>query len=142
MLPCRACLWRRALMPLRREILIFLLVGGAAVAIDALVYSGALVAGVPTAFAKAAGFCAGALWAYQANMRLTFRTSCGRPLAFLLLYAATLSLNVALNAGTLTLLASLGAAQSVALAAAFLAATGASAAANFLGLRLVVFRNA
>ncbi len=54
-----------------------------------------------------------------------------------MLYVATLGLNVAANAGVLRLLPFDGEA---ALAIAYVFATGLTAATNFLGLKYVVFR--
>ncbi len=126
-------------MSLARELAVFLPVGGAAVAIDAAAYAALLALGLPTAPAKAAGFCAGALWAYYANKRLTFRAETGRPLHFAAVYLASFMLNVALNMAVLALAGGLGVSGWLAVPTAFVIATGASAAANFVGMRLIVF---
>ncbi len=127
-------------MSLAREVAVFLPVGGAAVAIDATVYAALLGIGAPTTLAKAAGFCAGALWAYHANKRLTFRAESGRLLHFAAVYLASLLLNLALNGAVLVLGGLLGLPDRLALPAAFVVATGVSAAANFVGMRIIVFR--
>jgi putative flippase GtrA len=127
-------------MSLAREVAVFLPVGGAGVAIDAMAYTALLGLGLPSAPAKAAGFCAGALWAYHANKRITFRAEKGRPLPFVAVYLASLVLNVALNAVILACAAALNVQGWLAVAAGFFVATAASAAANFIGMRLMVFR--
>lgn len=127
-------------MSLAREVVVFLPVGGAAVALDAIAYAALLSLGVPSAPAKATGFCAGALWAYHANKRLTFRAEHARPLRFVAVYLASLALNVALNAFILFCAASLSIQGWLPVAVGFLVATGASATANFIGMRLMVFR--
>ncbi len=55
-----------------------------------------------------------------------------------MLYVVTLGLNVAANAGVLHLLPFDG---EIALAIAYVFATGLAAATNFLGLKYVVFRS-
>lgn len=127
-------------MSLAREVAVFLPVGGAAVAIDAAVYAALLGLGLSTAPAKTVGFCAGALWAYHANKLLTFRAETGRPLHFAAVYLGSLLLNVALNGAVLLLAGRLGLPDWLAVPAAFIVTTGASATANFVGMRLIVFR--
>jgi putative flippase GtrA len=127
-------------MSLPREIAVFLPVGGTAVLIDVMAYAVLLGLAVPSAPAKAAGFCAGAVWAYHANKRLTFRADKGRPLPFVSVYLGSLVLNVALNAVVITCAVALGVQGWLAITAGFLVATAASAAANFMGMRLMVFR--
>ena len=117
----------------------FLLVGGTTVLIDALVYRLLLGLDVETGLAKAVAFCAGAVFAYVANWRFTFAGQHHRwsPALFVLVYACALGLNVAVNAAVLGLVEP-GTALRVPLA--FVVATGVSAAFNFVGMAMLVFR--
>jgi putative flippase GtrA len=117
----------------------FLLVGGTTVLIDALVYQLLLVAGLDTGLAKGVAFAAGAVFAYVANWRFTFQGQRNRwsPALFVLVYACALALNVGVNALVLSLLDD---GTAYRLPIAFVVATGTSAAFNFLGMALLVFR--
>lgn len=125
---------------IRRELLVFLVVGSLTVLVDFLAYRTLLWGGVPSvALAKGAGFLAGTVFAYFANRAWTFGHSAhraGSAWRFALLYTVTLGANVLVNAATLDLLDGYG--QAVQLA--FLAATGVSTCLNFLGMKLFVFR--
>jgi putative flippase GtrA len=125
---------------IRRELLVFLVVGSLTVLVDFLTYRGLLWSGWSwTAGAKAAGFLAGTVFAYFANRAWTFGHRTHRPgtaWRFALLYAVTLGANVAVNATALGLL--WGTAFAVQLA--FLAATAVSTCLNFAGMKLFVFR--
>lgn len=118
----------------------FLLVGGTTVLIDALVYQALLLAGLSHGAGKALGFLAGALFAYLANWRFTFQGRSHRwsPVAFAGVYLCALALNVGVNALVLHVL---GDTSVWRVAAAFLLATGVSAAWNFLGMAHLVFRS-
>ena len=124
---------------IRREAAIFLVVGSTTVAVDLCAYLLLLRAGLPVDWAKGIGFVVGMAFAYVANRVWTFghvrpaRASLPR---FIVLYLATLLLNVAANHLVLGLLA--GWAGGVPLA--FLVATGASAVSNFIGMKFFVFR--
>ena len=126
--------------PVRESFGRFLLVGGTTVLIDALVYQALLLAGLPHGAAKAAGFVAGALFAYVANWRFTFQGRSHRwsPAAFAGVYLCALALNVGVNALVLGVLGGTSAWQ---VAVAFLLATGVSAAWNFVGMAHLVFRS-
>lgn len=125
---------------IRRELLVFLVVGSLTVLIDFLSYRALLWTGwTGTGVAKAAGFIAGTLFAYFANRAFTFghRTHApGSAARFALLYALSLGANVGVNAAALALLAGM----SLAVQGAFLLATGVSTCLNFLGMKLFVFR--
>lgn len=118
----------------------FLLVGGTTVLVDAVVYQLLLLTDLPLGIAKALSFIAGALFAYVANWRFTFRGASHRwsLVLFVVVYLCALALNVAANALVLRLV---GAEESWQLALAFLVATGLSAAWNFVGMALFVFRS-
>lgn len=126
---------------IRRQLSVFLIVGLSAVAVDFVVYRGALwLAPLATSGAKAAGFIAGTVFAYFANRRWTFpdaRAGAANVARFACLYAMTLAINVAVNRAVLVALA-----DDVpgALHAGFIVATGMSAALNFLGMKFFVFR--
>jgi putative flippase GtrA len=125
---------------IKRELLIFLIVGLLTVLVDFVSYHGLVGSAlIPVNAAKAAAFLAGSLFAYFANRFWTFghvaqRT--GNAWRFAVLYGATLSSNVLVNALVLTML--VGVEGSIQLA--FLAATSVSACLNFLGMKLFVFK--
>ncbi len=118
----------------------FVLVGGTTVVIDAVAYQLLLWGGVGHGWAKALGFIAGALFAYVANWRFTFRGQSHRwsLVAFVAVYLCALGLNVGANAAVLAVLDD---GRTWQVAAAFLVATGLSAAWNFLGMARFVFRS-
>lgn len=121
-----------------RSLLRFLLVGGTTVLIDGATYTLLLHLGLGFDVAKALGFLVGAGFAYVANWRFTFgsRRSRWSELLFVLVYALALVLNVLINAAVRQWLGAASAADAV----AFVAATGASAVWNFVGMSLFVFR--
>lgn len=124
----------------RGELLRFLPVGVGAVLIDLAVYTFFTALGAVPSFAKAISFAAGAVWSFIGNQRFTFRRDAGSwkgIAAFGLVYIATLALNVAVND---IVLIALRARTPFALGLAWFIATGCSAAANFLGMKLLVFR--
>jgi putative flippase GtrA len=124
----------------RGSLLRFLLVGGTTVLIDAVVYQLLLLGDVPHGWAKAASFVAGALFAYVANWRFTFKGQHHRwsVVLFCVVYLCALGLNVGVNA---LVLAVLGSSATWAVGTAFVLATGASAAWNFVGMARFVFRS-
>lgn len=124
---------------IRREAAIFLVVGSTTVAVDLCTYLLLLRAGLPIDWAKGIGFVVGMAFAYISNRIWTFghvRPARASLLRFIVLYLATLLLNVAANHLVLVLLAG----RTGAVPLAFLVATGASAASNFIGLKFFVFR--
>lgn len=125
---------------MRSSLLRFILVGATTVLIDAAVYQGELLAGVPHAWAKMVSFIAGALFAYVANWRFTFRGAHHRwsMVAFVVLYACALGLNVGANALVLHVV---GDHRLWQVGLAFVVATGVSSAWNFLGMARFVFRS-
>jgi putative flippase GtrA len=130
----------RGEVAVRSSLLRFLLVGGTTVLIDAVVYQLLLLADVPHGWAKTASFIAGALFAYVANWRFTFRGRHHRwsVVAFAVVYLCALGLNVGVNALVLALLDSTA---TWAVGIAFVLATGVSAAWNFGGMARFVFRS-
>ncbi|MGY1811020.1 GtrA family protein [Blastococcus sp. SYSU D00669] len=120
------------------SLLRFLVVGGTAVLVDAAAYAAFVWAGTPVDPAKALGFAVGAVFAYVANWRFTFgaRRSRWSELLFVLVYAVALGLNVTANAAIRGWLGDDGTGTTL----AFLGATALSAAWNFVGMSLFVFR--
>lgn len=124
---------------IKREALIFLIVGSLTVGIDFLCYTLLLGVSVQYAFAKAAGFVVGTVFAYFANRWWTFghrQHASGSVFRFAMLYMLTLGGNVLINHVVLLIAGE----RDWAVRLAFLAATGVSAALNFLGMRFFVFR--
>jgi putative flippase GtrA len=124
---------------MRRELMVFLVVGGLTVWFDFGIYHALMaLAGMHSDAAKAGGFLVGTLFAYWANRRWTFghvAPSRGSWWRFALLYSTTLGTNVLVNA----LMLQLTPATWHPVHAAFGVATGCSAALNFLGMKYLVF---
>lgn len=124
---------------MRREVPIFLVVGVTTVLIDFSIYRGLVWCGLALDAAKASGFLTGTLFAYVANKAWTFGHKAHAPGSawrFIALYSVTLAANVLINAQVLRLLSGMALAVQI----AFLMATGTSAALNFLGMKLFVFK--
>lgn len=123
----------------------FLVAGFATVCVDALSYAILLRFGFDHPTAKALGFLSGTTFAWFVNRLFTFSAPpqpFSSVLRFAALYGGTLVMNVAVNE-----LVRLGweavwsgMAASLSSNVGFLAATAASATANFFGMRLFVFR--
>jgi putative flippase GtrA len=116
----------------------FLFIGGLTVLIDWLIY--AILAGIylNLNIAKASGFVIGALFAFYANQRITFRTRlAGQKIIFKFLIAYILSLfvNVTINAFMLFYFNGLLVREF-----SFLVATATSASLNFFAMKYFVFR--
>ncbi|WP_160309528.1 glycosyltransferase [Lysobacter capsici] len=124
---------------LRGELARFVLVGITSVVIDFAVYRGLLALAIAVHPAKTAGYIAGAVFGYFANRSFTFRVGAQwrqrELLSFIAVYLIALGANVVVNS---LVLAVLGRGE-IALVSAFVAATGVSAAMNFVGLKLFVF---
>jgi putative flippase GtrA len=124
---------------IKRELLLFLVIGSLTVLIDFLAYRGLVWGesmGINTA--KATGFLIGTVFAYFANRIWTFgkaEHAAGSAWRFIVLYAVTLGSNVLLNAAVLMLL---GKSEWV-IQLAFFMATGVSAVLNFIGMKWFVF---
>lgn len=127
---------------IRREITVFLIVGTLTVLIDFLTYRLLLWPGIlGIDISKGISFLVGTLFAYFTNRFWTFGykgCSVRSAMRFVLLYSFTLSVNVAINALILKTLISIPGVFYL----AFLIATGTSAAMNFAGMKLLVFRAA
>lgn len=135
----KRCRVQRVDVVIKREALIFLIVGTLTVGIDFLCYTLLLGVGVQYALAKAVGFIVGTVFAYFANRSWTFghrQHAPGSVFRFAMLYMLTLGGNVLINHFVLLIAGE----RDWAVRLAFLAATGVSAALNFLGMRFFVFR--
>jgi putative flippase GtrA len=123
---------------MKYELSRFIVIGCLAVLLDFLLYSGGLVLGLSTALAKAGGFCAGSIFAYFANRRITFQVgdTQHRIEAFVMVYLAGLGANVGINELMMIVLAE----QVYNYEVAFLISTVSSAALNFAGMKFIVFR--
>lgn len=125
---------------IKREFMVFLIVGASTALIDFITYRGLIqLQAIDVDMAKATGFVIGALFAYFANRFWTFGhkpNTVGSPFRFIVLYLSTLCANVIMNALSLKLIANKAASFQL----AFLLATGISASLNFLGMKFFVFR--
>jgi putative flippase GtrA len=125
---------------IKRELVIFLIVGASTVLVDFMTYLGLIDFQVMEVdMAKATGFLVGTIFAYFANRFWTFGHKSHAPGSawrFSALYASTLGANVLINAVALKLLTDVAFAFQL----AFLFATGVSASLNFLGMKLFVFK--
>lgn len=119
----------------------FLVIGSLSAATDLGVYYVLTHASVPTGLAKGISFVLGMALGWVGNKFWTFASptrNLAEPVAYVLWYATTLGLNVLVNAISLSALISI-CTEDAAKALAVVFATGASAAANFAGLRWIVF---
>lgn len=122
----------------RRQVARFAVVGGGSVAVDLFVYwllttSTAMLPDVAKGLSYGTGvvlgFCGNKWWTFESRRR-----NASEPIVYLLLYAITLGVNVGCNRAVLALLG-----QDAAMWA-FLFATGVTTVLNFLGMKLVTFR--
>ena len=136
---------RPAPLPLRAQLVRFVLVGGLAALVDLGVYQLLLHLDVWAPLAKGVSFVLGTTTAYLLNRRFTFASAGGgrgRFLGFLLLYGSTFAVNV----GVASLVLHLAGAPAVgtppvpALLAWFVAQACATTI-NFIVMRTVIFRD-
>jgi putative flippase GtrA len=126
----------------KKQLCRFLVIGLSSVFVDLAVYAFLAGFGTPTHWAKGISYIAGMLIGFVGNKFWTFEcrtASVSEPVLYVLLYLATLVINVVVNAGVLGA-ASLLLPSLCAAALAFLIATGVTTVLNFLGMRLVAFR--
>jgi len=125
---------------IKRELIIFLVVGSLTVLIDFITYRGLVwteFLGVD--LSKAVGFLVGSVFAYFANRLWTFGHQphvAGAAWRFAVVYTITLGANVLINSLALSVLV----AETASVQISFLLATGVSAALNFIGMKFFVFR--
>jgi putative flippase GtrA len=126
---------------LNRELSVFIIVGTLTVIVDFLAYRGIALSEIfGVELAKAFGFIIGTIFAYFANRFWTFAHKpkvSGSAWRFAILYSITLAINVLINSTSLTLLPQ----SNITMHAAFLLATGTSAALNFTGMKFYVFKS-
>lgn len=126
---------------IKRELVIFLVVGTLTVFVDFATYSSLTqIKVMEVNIAKAIGFSAGALFAYFANRCWTFGHQLhaeGNAWRFSALYVSTLGANVFINSLALRLFVDITSAIQV----AFLLATVVSACLNFIGMKFFVFKS-
>jgi putative flippase GtrA len=113
----------------------FVLVGGLTAAADFTTYRLLLMADVAITPAKIAGFVLGTALSYLLNRAWTFGAGHHAVARFLALYAVTLVINVAVNAGAVELLSGVAGRITI----AWLVAQAVASALNFLGMRSFVF---
>jgi putative flippase GtrA len=123
---------------MKYEVARFIVIGCLTVLLDFSLYSGGLVVGLSAPLAKAGGFCAGSIFAYFANRRITFQVgdTQHRVAAFVMVYLTGLGANVGINELIMIVLAE----QVYHYEVAFLISTLCSAALNFAGMKFIVFR--
>ena len=118
----------------------FLLVGGATVLVDFVVYVLLLFVGIETNASKGVSFSVGAVFAYFANKGYTFNShkkGLYRFMLFSVLYGLTLVVNISANELVLFLLDK----TQLFIVFAFLVATIVSATLNYLGMKYIIFKD-
>ena len=121
---------------LRSELLRFLVVGGIAGALDAVLYAAFVHwSGVSPTWAKRLSFGIGSLWPFFANKYFTFGVR-GLRLSEPVLFGLVYFIGWALNSLTHDFVLRWLGYKTV----AFLAATGVSTCSNFVGMKFLVFR--
>lgn len=125
---------------IKRELVIFLVVGVTTVLVDYFSYRGLIAFEIISVdFAKAVSFLIGTLFAYYANRFWTFGNQQyvqGTVWRFIILYTGTLGVNVLTNALALKVFFDV----TYSIEMAFVLATSLSAGLNFLGMKFFVFR--
>ena len=119
----------------------FVVIGSLSAATDLGCYYLFTAFGMSASLAKGFSFVLGMLVGWVGNKFWTFATpgrKLAEPIAYVILYAFTLTLNVLVNDGAFWVLSQL-APEDWAKASAAIVATGTSAVANFVGLRCIVF---
>ena len=136
------------IVPIRRELGIFLIVGLITVGIDFLSYRGFMFLkplGLESInIAKGIGFISGTVFAYFANRFWTFKqqtTASGSLYRFTVVYIFGLISNIVVNYLSIRWFSNPTIALDVTLFIAFILATGFSAALNFIGMKFFVFTN-
>jgi len=127
---------------IKRQLVIFLIVGCFTVMIDYAVYRYlAIFWELAINIAKGLSFFAGTVFAYSANRFWTFENkdlNVGSIYRFIPLYLSTCAINIIINAVVLSFFSNL----TFILYLAFIIATFCSSVMNFLGMKFFVFRAA
>lgn len=125
---------------IRRELMLFLVVGSLTVLIDYAIYRNLIkFEGISIDTAKGVSFVAGTIFAFFANRLWTFgqkQHAAGSVRRFIVLYAVSSIVNVLVNGLVLSVLIDWSGAVMV----AFFAATGISSTMNFFGMKFFVFK--
>lgn len=125
---------------IKKEVSIFLIVGGVTVFLDFLTYHILLSSALLNIdICKAIGFLTGTVFAYYANKMWTFshrNPASGSSIRFVVVYSATLCANIFVN----SLIINIGKGSFVIFQIAFFCATLTSATLNFVGMKLFAFR--
>ena len=120
---------------LQKQALRFLAVGAFTALVDFASYRLLLALDLPITPAKAIGFVLGTTLSYLLNRAWTFGAGQHAVGRFLVLYAVTLVVNVAVNAAAVAALADVAGRITI----AWLVAQAVASALNFLGMRSYVF---
>lgn len=128
-----------ASLPLRDQVLRFVVTGGLAAVVDFGLYQLLLALGLQLSVAKSISFVAGTTTAYLINRRWTFRSTGGSRafLAVVALYATTFAVQVGLNAVLVRVLPEAW----WRITLAFVIAQGTATVINFVVQRLLIFRD-
>jgi putative flippase GtrA len=125
-----------------RHIRRFLVIGVLSVVCDLATYGLLCKLEIAVPIAKGISYVAGMVFGFFGNKYWTFESaqkSIAEPITYLLLYAVTLGVNVAINSCVLARLSEpIG--PKLAAGVAVLIATGTTTVLNFLGMRLLTFR--
>lgn len=133
---------RRSPLPLRDQLVRFVLTGGLSAVVDLGLLLILMQLGLGHTPAKSLSFVAGTTTAYLINRRWTFRAtpSTRRFLAVVALYAVTFALQVGLFDLAFTQLTWLGFSRLTVQVAGFVIAQGVATTVNFIVQRVVIFR--
>lgn len=120
-----------------RQFLRFLVVGFSGVAIDGIVYFGVLQLVDSLEISKGIGFIAGAIFAYFANWKFTFKGNRSRfsGILFVVVYTSSLMINIFGNKFLVSALLDLPFASAI----AFIVITGITTIWNYVGMAVFVF---
>jgi putative flippase GtrA len=133
---------RGSALPLRTQLVRFVLTGGLSAVVDFGLLVALMALGLGHTPAKALSFVAGTTTAYLINRRWTFRAEPSRKrfLAVVVLYALTFALQVGLFSVLFTWLSAHGFSLRVVQVVGFVVAQGVATTVNFVVQRTVIFR--
>ena len=133
---------RRSALPLRGQLLRFVITGGLSAVVDFGLLVLLMALGLGHTAAKAVSFVAGTSTAYLINRRWTFRASpsARRFVAVVVLYALTFALQVGLFSLLFIGLTAQGLSRLPVQVIAFVIAQGVATTVNFVVQRSVIFR--
>lgn len=125
-------------MNINKQIQYFILIGVLAILIDFTVYTLTCKISLNISLSKVIGFITGTIFSFLANQNITFKTQnniWANLIKFILLYTATLFVNVIINNTILNYHSSFNYQIQI----AFIIATITSAIINFIGMKYFVF---